>query len=233
MSGKINYEVGQLVNGIEVVEDLGRIYPTDKSKQKTRMGLFKCPYDGNIFKTTFGFIKSGHTCSCGCLHSIVCADMLTTHGKSKSNLYSRWCHIKNRCYKSNNKDFVNYGGRGITMCDEWRNDFMSFYNWAMANGYSEELTIERKNNDGNYEPSNCKWATVLEQANNQRISSKTNTGYYGVYAKGDNKFGVQLRYNKKSKHIGYYSNITEAAIAYNNYIINNGLLGKKKLNIIP
>lgn len=101
-----------------------------------------------------------YTESCGCSNG--------THHKSNTKLFKIWIGIKKRCFNKKCKDYKNYGGRGITICDEWKNDFMSFYNWAMDNGYQDNLTIDRINNDGNYEPNNCKWSTRLEQNNNKR-----------------------------------------------------------------
>lgn len=86
--------------------------------------------------------------------------------KHNNRLYNIWYNMNRRCYNVNSKDYKNYGAKGIEVCNEWKKDFMNFYDWAMSNGYEKNLTLERKNNQGNYEPLNCKWATILEQHRN-------------------------------------------------------------------
>lgn len=87
-------------------------------------------------------------------------------------LYDTWLNMKSRCYKKNNKRYKDYGARGITICEDWKNDFVNFYTWAINNGCKKGLSLDRINNDGNYEPKNCKWSTNYEQANNTRRNNK-------------------------------------------------------------
>lgn len=113
--------------------------------------------------------------SCGCKINELRSENSTTHGHSGDRLYKVWHSMKQRCCNPNNPNYENYGGRGIRVCQEWLDDFMNFYNWAMASGYDYnaefgECTLDRINVDGNYEPNNCRWADIEMQANNKRPS---------------------------------------------------------------
>lgn len=97
--------------------------------------------------------------SCGCMQKYY------GHHMTETRLYAIWCTMKARCNRKSSHKYKNYGGRGIKVCDEW-NDFMNFYEWSVNNGYAENLSIDRIDNDGNYEPSNCRWVTPKVQSNN-------------------------------------------------------------------
>lgn len=130
---------------------------------------YKCQCEcGKISIVKKQALLRGTSKSCGCLRAKYCHDANTKHGMSYSKIYTAYKHMKDRCLNSNNKEYRRYGGRGISICDEWLGDngFDNFYNWSIKNGYSEQLTIDRINNDGNYEPNNCRWTTVKQQNHN-------------------------------------------------------------------
>jgi hypothetical protein len=112
-------------------------------------------------------LKSGVTRSCGCLQKELAKERSKKHGMTGTRIYMTWQNIIKRCKSKTDKSYKWYGGRGITICEEWANDFQSFYNWALENGYSDDLTIDRIDVNGNYEPSNCRWVTFKEQQRNK------------------------------------------------------------------
>lgn len=123
---------------------------------------------GNKIKVTADKLKSGNTQSCGCLRNEKTIQRSYKHGERHSRLYGIYYAMLNRCNNKNSVNYMNYGGRGITVCREWQgeNGFVNFAEWSLSNGYSDELSIDRRDVNGNYEPDNCKWSTKYEQMNN-------------------------------------------------------------------
>lgn len=162
--GKLINIVGQKYGRLTVIEYAGKF-------KDGHMSAWRCKCDcGNEVVVIGRNLKNGNTKSCGCIAKEINknCDLFKKHGYSGTKLYAVWKGIIQRCFNKNNKEYKNYGGRGITICREWKNDFVNFYDWAISNGYEEKLTIDRINVNGNYEPSNCRWATTKTQSRNRR-----------------------------------------------------------------
>lgn len=151
---------------------------------------------GNKTITFRNSLVSGHTKSCGCLKFEVNADLHRTHGLSKTRLWTIWVGMKDRCERKNNKNYSNYGGRGIKVCEEWKASFESFNEWALNNGYSDELTIDRINPEGDYCPGNCRWASRVEQTRNRRNTIKMHDGTPLAEVAEKENIGYQQAYDK-------------------------------------
>lgn len=166
------------MKNIKNVKDLtgqrfGRLTVIGIHQTETRKTYWDCMCDcGNMKVVRSDSLQRGKIKSCGCLKKEQDVKNLLCGPK----LYSIWIKMKNRCYNEPAHDYGRYGGRGIKMCDEWLASFQSFHSWALANGYSDKLTIERINNDGDYCPCNCRWATMKEQCNNRSTNINIKIG---------------------------------------------------------
>lgn len=164
---KVKDLTGQKFNRLTVIEP---------ARSKSGRYAWKCLCDcGNYTITVSAQLKNGNTKSCGCYKNDIARERFTKHGFSKTKLFSVYQGMQSRCNNIKNNMYKHYGGRGISVCDEWsgENGFINFYNWSMSNGYKEGLQIDRINNEGNYCPKNCRWVTCREN-----LMNKSNTLFY-------------------------------------------------------
>ena len=141
---------------------------------------------------------------------------MTKHGYRYHRLYNIWALMKKRCYNKNNKQYQSYGGRGIIMCDDWKNDFETFLKWSFSNGYADSLSIDRIDNDGIYEPANCRWTTHSVQNRNRGLQSNNRSGHKGVsWLDKKQKWIARTYVNGRRKYLGIFKTIEEAEAALN------------------
>ena len=198
---------------------VGEIYlrkANESSKYRASYGIFECQYCGKEFETKYAYIKNGDTKSCGC--------QAVKHSLSSNKFYSTWHKMLHRCSNVNNKDYKSYGGRGITVCEEWL-DVTNFIAWAEATHPDiEGVSLDRIDNDLGYSPENCRWAGRSTQNINKRISKRNTSGFVGVnWAKSKSIWVVNIKHHKVLKYVGGFKTIEEAVLARDQYIIKNKL----------
>jgi hypothetical protein len=208
---------------MKIVKSLGKQPPTANSRYKTEFVIVECPHCLTEFRAQKRSIVSGHTKSCGCLKKVA-AHMITTGPwrAKQPRLYRIWKNMRTRCSNPNIPLAKNYGLRGISYTPEW-DDFTKFYAWAMGAGYADNLTLDRIDVDGHYSPSNCRWATSKQQAENTRLLRSTNTsGYRGVHPKG-RKFAAKVTKNGTRVYLGTFDKASDAAQARDAYVTQHGI----------
>lgn len=175
MGHKYTYEIGKVYD----IRRLLRIFRDEKNQEMAESECIFCK-NTKVEKAYELYNEKLNSCMC----------QNKTHGLSKTKLYGVYANMKYRCYNPNANEYKNYGGKGIRVCDDWLNDdgFVKFYVWAINNGYQEGLSIDRINENGNYEPSNCQWLSISEntaKANKTCQHRKANKGdYYGIFPDG-------------------------------------------------
>lgn len=178
---------------------------------QARQAIWRCECDcGNKTDVRASSLRNGDTRSCGCLQRTISKEVNTKHGDSHSRLHYIWSAMKDRCYNPKSGAFEHYGARGITICDEWQ-EYTNFRDWAIANGYASELTLDRIENDKGYSPNNCRWTTMKTQSNNRRsnhiisFGGETHTMMEWAAIKG-------LKYGTLSSRINRYHWSIEKAL---------------------
>lgn len=157
----------------------GRLKVVERSDRKNKT-YWKCICVCGKHTTVTGQdLRTGHTKSCGCLNKDIARGRRLIHdeshgrniynGKNGTKLYRIWTSMKRRCNNPNNNQYHRYGGRGIIICQEWQNSYLAFKSWAIASGHKKELLLDRRDNDGNYEPSNCRWVNNAESSRNRTM----------------------------------------------------------------
>ena len=198
-----------------------RKYPTETSKQKITYGLFQCQYCGEEFEALLSNVKRGRTKSCGCQKVNTLG---IKHGLYNNRFYNTWNQMVGRCNNHKNKKYKDYGGRGITVCEEWL-DVRNFVAWAESTYPNiDGMTLDRIDNDKGYSPENCRWADKSTQSINRRKMRTNTSGFVGVYS-GVSKDGwyAKVGVNSKQIVIGVFKDKMDAVQARDNYITQNKL----------
>jgi len=197
---------------MKLIKDLG---PTKTINSKgnvayTHYGIYQCPNCPNTVKTRTINVRTGRSTQCRSCANIA---KQTTHGKSKTQRYKNWTGMKQRCMNVKHKHYVDYGGRGIKVCDEWVSSFAKYeeYIMSLSNAGNPKLTVDRIDNDGNYEPGNLRWATDSMQGLNKRVTKRNTSGTTGVsFDNTKKRWLASIRIEGIRIHLGFHKDKVDA-----------------------
>lgn len=192
----------------------GRLIAIELSKINSRGAFWVCICDcGNKSIVIGSNLRNGRTKSCGCLRKELLIKRNTSHNMSKSAPYRTWRAMKNRCYNKKHPQYHDYGGRGVAVCDRWLNSFENFYS-DMGDKPTSQHSIDKIDNNGNYEPKNCRWATATQQVRNQRISKRNTSGFTGVsFQTSTKKWRADIKVSEAHIYLGSFDNLEDACKA--------------------
>ena len=207
---------------MKLIKDLGMLPISENSKHKARFCIYECsnPECATHFKANASKVKSRSVefcpkCAKDGRHRV-------RHGDTGTKLHTTWLNMKARCTNPNSTSYKHYGKLGVVVCDAWLHSYETFRDWALANGYSDTLSIDRIDPTANYDPDNCRWVDQTTQCSNIRATVKANGLCTGIHpSKG--KYKAMLSYREEVKYLGLYDTLEEAVTARNNYIIDNNL----------
>ena len=212
---KLTYLNGDLVGRCTFIAEVDKI-------GNRRAGEFKCINCDNTFTARIDHVKANKSTTCRTCNK------RSYHGESDTRLYHIWEAMKQRCTNSKHPKYKDYGERGIKIVPEW-DSYEVFRDWALLNGYSDVLTIDRIDVNNNYSPENCRWETATTQAANKQFSKKPAAGFTGIELSKQGKFTARLRKDGKRVSLGTYSDVLQAIFVRDSYIINNKLPNKRNL----
>ncbi len=201
--------------GLKIIEDLGMF---GEKPNRKRRAIFECPICFNGYEAEVYSVSIGDSTRCKKCRNI-------THNLTGHKLYSTWASMKDRCYNKNSDKFHRYGGRGISVCDEWKDSFIAYKDYVegLSDAYKDTFTLDRTDNDDDYRIGNISWEPKTTQSRNTvKLRVNNTSGYRGVFSQGK-RWIVKITVNCKSIGLGTYDTAIEGAKAYDKYVIANKL----------
>ncbi len=206
-------------NAIQLGDIFGRLTVIELfAEQGRRKARVRCDCGTEKIVVAYA-LRSGDTRSCGCLRKEVTSQVKTTHGMTDSRLYCIWSGMIKRCTNPKEPAFERYGAKGIRVCDEWRESFEAFQEWAKSAGYRDDLTIDRIDGRKSYYPENCRFTTRTVQNQNRRKQRNNQSGFIGVHLdKNSGRYRAQASINYRVINLGFYDTSIEAARVRDNFV---------------